>query len=591
MQDIEDAVVAQCEADAAAEGSVCPFSTANPPDIFIDCGSRRRRRNIKHQVGWDEVAHQRDLHEQVAKQVANSFGQLPTSSISSSGGGGGGGGIVERVRRSLSFKVVINLPGVPESSIGTLKEDSVVVAGFVNIITTTTTVSSTTTTVTSTTTTVSATTTSMTATTTTTSITSTTTTVLCKDCATSPNLHAFMVLGLGGELVDRSLAEKSQFGEDSSAYIPVFENIDSGSEESLGSMVQVPWLESPPLMMQRSTLDAFQQLCVTIAEDESLVLSGQQGACSIDTVAKVMYGARPASCNNETLSDLVDGEDIPDVVMWLAVEFVTQLTTGAPSETLVSAHKAFVVHIDTAKASQPGLSSVIMVGSQYEQSYNETLAISGAIWGIVISLGLTLVIVYLFKGSFRLTMLTLAIIVGNLGIIVAIFGWMGWTLGGVEAIALSIIVGTSVDYCLHMMEGFAEAAHGLQAYLHGTSDGRDFCANQAMTTIGVPIISSAITTAGAAVFLSTCNLQILSKFGQILVINVSIAIFLSLTALPASFAWAAPTKIGSLFKRALVPCVVGLLMGLIFLVIWILANTGISVKNASGEDLIKVKPG
>lgn len=32
--------------------------------------------------------------------------------------------------------------------------------------------------------------------------------------------------------------------------------------------------------------------------------------------------------------------------------------------------------------------------------------------------------------------------------------WLGWEMGAVEAISLSILVGSSVDYCLHLVEGY-----------------------------------------------------------------------------------------------------------------------------------------
>lgn len=38
--------------------------------------------------------------------------------------------------------------------------------------------------------------------------------------------------------------------------------------------------------------------------------------------------------------------------------------------------------------------------------------------------------------------------------VVAVMYWLGWEMGAVEAISLSILVGSSVDYCLHLVEGF-----------------------------------------------------------------------------------------------------------------------------------------
>ena len=39
----------------------------------------------------------------------------------------------------------------------------------------------------------------------------------------------------------------------------------------------------------------------------------------------------------------------------------------------------------------------------------------------------------------------------------AIFWLAGWKLGAIEAISLSILVGTSVDYTVHLTEGYIMA--------------------------------------------------------------------------------------------------------------------------------------
>jgi len=48
---------------------------------------------------------------------------------------------------------------------------------------------------------------------------------------------------------------------------------------------------------------------------------------------------------------------------------------------------------------------------------------------------------------------------GMICLVVAIFYWAGWELGAVEAISLSILVGSSVDYCVHVVEGYLLAGH------------------------------------------------------------------------------------------------------------------------------------
>lgn len=39
--------------------------------------------------------------------------------------------------------------------------------------------------------------------------------------------------------------------------------------------------------------------------------------------------------------------------------------------------------------------------------------------------------------------------------------WSGWEMGAVEAISLSILVGSSVDYCVHLVEGYLLAGENL----------------------------------------------------------------------------------------------------------------------------------
>jgi len=49
---------------------------------------------------------------------------------------------------------------------------------------------------------------------------------------------------------------------------------------------------------------------------------------------------------------------------------------------------------------------------------------------------------------------TCVIVSGLVFIVVAVFYWTGWELGAIEAISLSILIGSSVDYCIHIVEGY-----------------------------------------------------------------------------------------------------------------------------------------
>lgn len=51
--------------------------------------------------------------------------------------------------------------------------------------------------------------------------------------------------------------------------------------------------------------------------------------------------------------------------------------------------------------------------------------------------------------------------VGSVCLVVTVMYWSGWEMGAVEAISLSILVGSSVDYCVHLVEGYLLAGENL----------------------------------------------------------------------------------------------------------------------------------
>lgn len=60
-----------------------------------------------------------------------------------------------------------------------------------------------------------------------------------------------------------------------------------------------------------------------------------------------------------------------------------------------------------------------------------------------------------------LAVISFTFLEGVLTSVVAIFYLASWQLGAVEAISLSILVGTSVDYCVHLVEGYIMAGNSI----------------------------------------------------------------------------------------------------------------------------------
>ena len=82
------------------------------------------------------------------------------------------------------------------------------------------------------------------------------------------------------------------------------------------------------------------------------------------------------------------------------------------------------------------------------------IAVYGSIYSIVLAFVFCSVLVVILSRDFRVVLSMLLTIAAILATLLALFKVFGWTLGVVEAVALSILVGNSLDYCIHLTEGF-----------------------------------------------------------------------------------------------------------------------------------------
>jgi len=239
--------------------------------------------------------------------------------------------------------------------------------------------------------------------------------------------------------------------------------------------------------------------------------------------------------------------------------------------------------------------TIVQSNQKYKVAINEVIAIDGAIWGIGTSLMLCLVAVVLFKNNFVLVGTVMTVIFMNIVIVLGSFSFAGWKLGGIEAVSLSILVGTCVDYCIHMLEGYLESDPDHLGMERNPDTGkiitasgrewdpREWRMRHAMMTVGVPVFHSAITTGGSAWILTFTELPLFNKFGKIICINTAVSIILTMTLVPAMLATCGPLK----HTETLKACVIGVgllcvFFGVLFLLIYIV-STNTEIRGPDGE--------
>ncbi|XP_077167820.1 protein dispatched homolog 3 isoform X2 [Paroedura picta] len=146
-------------------------------------------------------------------------------------------------------------------------------------------------------------------------------------------------------------------------------------------------------------------------------------------------------------------------------------------------------------------------------------------------------------------------IIGVVCLVVTIMYWSGWEMGAVEAISLSILVGSSVDYCVHLVEGYLLAGENLPLHLaEDPGSIRQWRTIEAVRHVGVAIVSSAVTTVIATVPLFFCIIAPFAKFGKIVALNTGVSIAYTLTVSTALLSLMGPasfTRSRTSFLKAL----------------------------------------
>ncbi|XP_076586761.1 protein dispatched homolog 3 isoform X1 [Chaetodon auriga] len=235
-------------------------------------------------------------------------------------------------------------------------------------------------------------------------------------------------------------------------------------------------------------------------------------------------------------------------VRWLSMAFESTTYKGKSSFQTYSDFLQWENFIQEQLASLPQ-SSALQRGFQtcehWKQIFMEIIGVESALWSLLLSLAICVAAVSVFTAHPLLLLPVLITILGVICLVLAVMYWLGWEMGAVEAISLSILVGSSVDYCLHVVEGYLLAGQSTPSTPAHNSEPpaeRQRRTLEAVNHVGVAIVSSAVTTVISTVPLFFCVIVPFAKFGQIVAINTAVSILFTLTVTVAMLACMAPAR-------------------------------------------------
>ncbi|KAL3920264.1 MAG: hypothetical protein SGILL_003350 [Bacillariaceae sp.] len=241
---------------------------------------------------------------------------------------------------------------------------------------------------------------------------------------------------------------------------------------------------------------------------------------------------------NQEFASLVAGEigtqspglagDFTFVSVTLQADAVTTESVSL-SETVYRKWSAFAAE---ANSLSPSVVPEMVAQSRiFLDAYRVEATIESTVATWFIANGLCFLVILLFTRNILLSfmvMATIILIFFCLGGI--IFSMFKIPFGAVEALGISIFIGLSANYSLHVVH----------AYHHSRSDTRNAKVKEAVFAVGSPIVASAFSTMGASAFLFGCRTWVFVELGILVCSITAMALLYSMTFLLAWLAMTGP---------------------------------------------------
>merc|ERR1711916_101603 len=146
---------------------------------------------------------------------------------------------------------------------------------------------------------------------------------------------------------------------------------------------------------------------------------------------------------------------------------------------------------------------------RWEDMETEEVLLQTALTGFSLSVTLAFIIILLSTGNWIMAFVSIFTILSIASAILGTMVMMGWKLGIIESVIVTVIIGLAVDYIVHLANSYMEAP----------AKTRFERTQHALTEMGISVLSASITTVGSALFLT----------GAVVVFFVQFGIFLALT--------------------------------------------------------------
>ena len=193
---------------------------------------------------------------------------------------------------------------------------------------------------------------------------------------------------------------------------------------------------------------------------------------------------------------------------------------------------------DMPSSCNGGFQATVSLWNEWHWLKVQKILVQNAFQGIAIGLCLSLVVLIVATSNVYVGLLATIIIAVITSSVLGMIPIIGWKLGVLESLNLTLVVGLAVDYVVHLAEGYIEL----------TQECRQVKVKHTLGHVGISVLSGACSTLGASIFMLAAKIVFFFKFGIFIFCTISFSILFSLFLFTPLLSLAGPENDhGSLF--------------------------------------------
>ena len=270
--------------------------------------------------------------------------------------------------------------------------------------------------------------------------------------------------------------------------------------------------------------------------DDAAVAAGNETLAGYLAQASVRYPDLDIQTNGASVPYLYPR------IKWCRLLVRITVTESVSGTVAMKHYNAWERWIDGQKRSQPaslGSSGPYHACKLWVRAATEQEAIDSTKLAIGIAIACAVSAVSVFTGDIWLASLVMTNILCIVGCVLGCFFLIGWKLGAIEALSVTVLVGLSCDFCLHVAESYHQSPMLLSRRIRGKC---------AIERCMIPCLGACLTTLVAALPLLACTVTILSKFGVLIALCISLSFLFAMHFLGPLLMLFGPTWSDSMFK-------------------------------------------